>query len=252
MICTIIIASILPAGIQRVRQTATGSAPNFNPNAFMNNLPFSNGGPFAPQAATGQQSTTGFTMGGGQQQSGQSNNTGSSNSTQPGTQPFSPQASSGQMSASGYLSGGGSPVGSQSMTGNSPTGGFNPMSGSMSGTGSNPISGFSGPITNPFNTQQSNNSMSTTEFSANGQFDPSKFAAMMGGSGSFNPNQFVGRSKYLRIALDKYASFISKAIHFTRLQKYNISNVFCTGILGYSLNKLVLYRGTVYIRVRSR
>ena len=189
---TVSFSNISPAGIRDVRQTATGPVSSFNPNAFMN-PPFSAGGPFVPQPSGNQQSAAGFSMTGGQQSQSTANTT--TNGTQPGTQPFSPQAASGQMSASGYPAGGGSPVGSQSMTGNSPTGGFNPMSGSMSGSGSNPTGGFSGPITNPFNTQRSNNSMSTSGFNANGQFDPNKFSGMMGGSGTFNPNQFVGKSK---------------------------------------------------------
>lgn len=164
----------------------------------MNNLPFTFGGPNAQPASSNQQSAAGFSMGTIQQphNTGQPNSTGSAGGTQPGTQPFSPQAASGQMSASGYPTGGGSPVGSQSATGGNPVAGFNPMSGSMSGTGSNPVAGFSRPITNPFNTQRDNGSMSTAGFNSNGQFDPNKFATMMGGTGSFNPGQFVGRSKY--------------------------------------------------------
>ena len=183
------------AGRRFDRQTGSVQSPT-NQNTYMNQLPFSYGGPFVQpnQASSSQQSAAGFQMGNTGQQS---NATGAASGLQlTNNNPFSPQSHSGQMSASGYPTGGGSPIGSQSETGNNPMSGFNPMSGSMSGSGSNPTGGFSGPVVNPFNTQRSNNSMSTSGFNTNGHFDPNNFASMMGNGGSFNPNQFVGRSKY--------------------------------------------------------
>ena len=184
-------ATISIAGRLHNRQTGAVQPFNNNPNSFMNQLPFSYGGPFAQpqQASNSQQSEAGFSM---STSGGQSNANGTASGTQLGIRPFNPDAASGQMSASGYPSGGGSPIGIQSATGNNPMSG----SGSMPGAGTNPNGGFSGPITNPFNTQRSNNSMSVSGFYANGHFDPNKFAAMMGNTGSFNQNQFVGRSKY--------------------------------------------------------
>ena len=189
-----LVRSRLLAGRRFDRQTGSVQSPT-NQNTYMNQLPFSYGGPFVQpnQASSNQQSAAGFQMGNTGQQS---NATGAASGSQLTNNPFSPQSHSGQMSASGYPTGGGSPIGSQSGTGNNPMSGFNPMSGSMSGSGSNPTGGFSGPVVNPFNTQRSNNSMSTSGFNTNGHFDPNNFASMMGNGGSFNPNQFVGRSKY--------------------------------------------------------
>lgn len=185
------------SGLTSKRQSSSTGV--FNPGTFTNNLPFTNNGPYAVPTYL-------------QQQPG-SNVNQSQNSTQAGVQPFNSQPANGQMSTAGFSFGQQLP-GSGVSSGQMSSAGFvsgNPVpSGSMQGSQTNgssasssPVSGYTGSNISPFSSQTGNNSMSVAGYSSSGQFNPSLMNSMTGNfsnmQNTFNPAQFMGRSKFASI-----------------------------------------------------